>query len=101
MPDLTSMLLIISFLCLMTGLFSPDIVIKWGIPNFKYRKITFILASGVTLTGSMIYTMGFDASQPEESQIVSLDITSTDTDVNHPSDEKKEMDVVMIELLEI
>lgn len=95
------MLLIISFLCLMTGLFSPDIVIKWGIPNFKYRKITFILASGVTLTGSMIYTMGFDASQPEESQIVSLDITSTDTDVNHPSDEKKEMDGVMIELLEI
>lgn len=47
MPNITSMFLLLAFICLMTGIFSPDIVIKWGIPHLKNRKnISYYLQWG-------------------------------------------------------
>ena len=38
MPDIKSILLLCSFLCFITGIFSPEVIIRWGIPSVKTRK---------------------------------------------------------------
>ena len=99
MPDLTSMLLLLCFICLMTGLFSPDGVIKRAIPNLKYRKVILLSMGGIVIVSSMAYATSFEMSLPEESQIVFLDVSSTEGDTS--LEEIKEIDGVLIELLEM
>lgn len=57
MPNITSMFLLLAFICLMTGIFSPDIVIKWGIPHLKNRKNILITFSGVIIGCSFLYAL--------------------------------------------
>ncbi len=49
MPDVKSILLLCSFLCFITGIFSPEVIIRWGIPSVKTRKRILVLFGSVTL----------------------------------------------------
>lgn len=99
MPDSTSMLLLLCFLCLMTGLFSPDGVIKRAIPNLKYRKMILLFLGGIVIVSLIAYTTSLETSLSEENQIVFLDQSSTEGATS--SEEIKEIDEVLIELLEM
>lgn len=47
MPDAQSILLLCAFLCFITGIFSPDIVIKWGLPSVTVRRRVLTAFSGI------------------------------------------------------
>ena len=47
MPDAQSIVLLCAFLCFITGLFSPDIIIKWGLPSVTVRRRVLTAFSGM------------------------------------------------------
>ena len=89
------MLLLLCFLCLMTGLFSPDGVIKRAIPNLKYRKMILLFLGGFVIVSSIAYTTSLETSLSEENQIVFLDQSTTEGATS--SEEIKEIDKVLID----
>lgn len=107
MPDQLSILLILSFLCLMTGLFSPESIIKWGIPNFEYRKKILITMSVVTIIAAIVYTKE-DPTLPSDE---SLSVLSTieESSMSRVSEKQKNLsssdgvglDGVEVELLKV
>ncbi|MDE5978147.1 MAG: DUF4352 domain-containing protein [Turicibacter sp.] len=75
MPDIKSIFLLCSFLCFITGIFSPEIIIKWGIPSLKTRRHVLLLFGGTTLLLVVMTQIGEalpetyykDFNEPEES----------------------------------
>lgn len=49
MPDVKSILLLCAFLCFITGIFSPEVIIRSGIPCVKTRKRILVLFGSLTL----------------------------------------------------
>ena len=66
MPGIESVLLVCSFLCFMTGIFSPGVIVRWGLPSLKglmlFRGLTVLLIVMTTIAASLP-----DTNQPIES----------------------------------
>lgn len=58
MPDIKSILLLCCFLCFITGIFSPEVIIRWGIPSVKTRRRVLALFGSVTLLLVIITQIG-------------------------------------------
>lgn len=58
MPDVKSIILLCAFLCFITGIFSPEVIIRWGIPSIKTRRRVLVLFGGVTILLVMITQIG-------------------------------------------
>lgn len=57
MPGIESVLLVCSFLCFMTGLFSPGVIVRWGLPSLKglmvFRGLTVLLIIMTTIAAAL------------------------------------------------
>ena len=66
MPGIESVLLVCAFLCFMTGIFSPGVIVRWGLPSLKglmlFRGLTVLLIVMTTIAASLP-----DTNQPIES----------------------------------
>lgn len=91
----------------MTGLLSPESIIKWGIPNFKYRKNILITMSTVTIIAAIVYTKNNPILPSDEIQSVLPTIKQSSVDsllenqTNQSSSDVLGLDGVEVELLEV
>lgn len=73
MPGIESVLLVCSFLCFMTGIFSPGVIVRWGLPSLKglmlFRGLTIVLIMMTTIAASLPDTNQSTESTNEESNI--------------------------------
>ena len=57
MPGIESVLLVCAFLCFMTGIFSPGVIVRWGLPSLKglmlFRGLTVLLIIMTTIAASL------------------------------------------------